>query len=60
MSDIGEQEMPPEANTEDIDEEMSLLMNLVQEEGDRSQEGSEGLCLRAAPDPCDAPDFIRA
>eukprot|EP00969_Alexandrium_andersonii_P219127 9678524-Alexandrium_andersonii.AAC.1 len=50
----------PEASTEDIDEETGLLMNLVQEGEDRSQEGSESLRLRAAPDPCDAPDFIRA
>eukprot|EP00969_Alexandrium_andersonii_P209120 9235408-Alexandrium_andersonii.AAC.1 len=53
MSDIGEQEMP-EANAEDVDEEMGLLINLAQEAGGRSQEGSEGLRLRAAPDLCDA------
>eukprot|EP00969_Alexandrium_andersonii_P027467 1198160-Alexandrium_andersonii.AAC.1 len=35
-------------------------MNLVQEGEDRSQEGSESLRLRAAPDPRDAPDFTRA
>eukprot|EP00969_Alexandrium_andersonii_P251551 11117479-Alexandrium_andersonii.AAC.1 len=56
MSDTGEQEMP-ETKTEDIDEEMGLLMNLMQEGEDRSQEGSESLRLRMAPDPCDAPDF---
>eukprot|EP00969_Alexandrium_andersonii_P141624 6262911-Alexandrium_andersonii.AAC.1 len=50
----------PEANVEDIDEEMGLLMNIVQEGEDWAQEGSESLRLRAASDPCDAPDFIRA
>eukprot|EP00969_Alexandrium_andersonii_P029893 1304430-Alexandrium_andersonii.AAC.1 len=35
-------------------------MNLVQEGEDRSQEGSEGLRLRMVPDPCDAPDLLRA
>eukprot|EP00969_Alexandrium_andersonii_P232465 10264003-Alexandrium_andersonii.AAC.1 len=50
----------PEANTEDIDEEMGLVMNLVQDGEDWSQEGSESLRLRTVSDPCDAPDFIRA
>eukprot|EP00969_Alexandrium_andersonii_P366948 15469627-Alexandrium_andersonii.AAC.1 len=60
MSDIGGQEMP-EANTEDIDEETSFLVNLAQErERVGPRMGSESLRLRAAPDPCDAPDLVRA
>eukprot|EP00969_Alexandrium_andersonii_P009433 412253-Alexandrium_andersonii.AAC.1 len=35
-------------------------MNLVQEGEDRSREGSESLRSWTAPDPCGAPDFIRA
>eukprot|EP00969_Alexandrium_andersonii_P283132 12516948-Alexandrium_andersonii.AAC.1 len=49
----------PEANTDDVDEEMSFLVNLVQEGEDWSQEGSDGLRLRTVPDPCHAPDLIR-